>query len=46
MVELTMNGEYRGIYILSEAIKRGKDRVDIAKLKKSDCCRTQPSARR
>ena len=36
MVELTMNGEYRGIYILSEAIKRGKDRVDIAKLKKSD----------
>jgi hypothetical protein len=46
MVELTlrsttgsphdMNGDYRGIYILAEAIKRGKDRVDIAKLKKSD----------
>ena len=36
MVELTLNGDYRGIYILAEAIKRGKDRVDIAKLKKSD----------
>lgn len=36
MVELTLNGDYRGIYILSEAIKRGPDRVDIAKLKKSD----------
>ena len=36
MVELTLNGEYRGIYILSEAIKRGKERVNIAKLKKSD----------
>ena len=36
MVELALNGDYRGIYILSEAIKRGKERVDIAKLKKSD----------
>ena len=36
MVELTVNGDYRGIYILSEAIKRGTDRVNIAKLKKSD----------
>ena len=36
MVELTLNGDYRGIYILSEAIKRGKDRVDIAKMKKGD----------
>jgi hypothetical protein len=36
MVELTLNGEYCGIYILAEAIKRGKDRVDIAKLKKGD----------
>ena len=36
MVELTLNGEYRGIYILAEAIKRGKDRVDVAKLKKTD----------
>lgn len=36
MCELTMDGKYCGIYILSEAIKRGKDRVDISKLKKSD----------
>ena len=36
MCELTMDGEYRGIYILTEAIKRGKDRVDISKMKKSD----------
>ena len=36
MVELTLNGEYRGIYILSEAIKRGEQRVNISKLKKSD----------
>ena len=36
MVELTLNGEYRGIYILSEAIKRGEHRVNISKLKKSD----------
>ena len=36
IVELTLNGEYRGIYILSEAIKRGADRVNIAKLKKND----------
>ena len=34
--ELTMDGEYRGIYILCEAIKRDKNRVDISKLKKSD----------
>ena len=36
MCELTMDGEYRGIYILCEAIKRDKNRVDISKLKKSD----------
>ena len=36
LVELTLNGEYRGIYILSEAIKRGEERVNIAKMKKSD----------
>ena len=36
MCELTMNDEYRGIYILSEAIKRGYDHVNISKLKKSD----------
>ena len=36
MVELYIDGDYRGIYILSEAIKRGKERVDLNKLKKSD----------
>ena len=36
MCELTMDGDYRGIYIFTEAIKRGKDRVNISKLKKSD----------
>ena len=36
MCEVTMDGEYRGIYIFAEAIKRGRDRVDISKLKKSD----------
>ena len=36
MVELQFNGEYRGIYILSEAIKHGADRVNISKLKKTD----------
>ena len=36
MCELTMDGDYRGIYVLSEAIKRGADRVNISKLKKSD----------
>ena len=36
MCELTMDGKYRGIYILAEAIKRGTDRVNISKLKKTD----------
>ena len=36
MAELTLNGEYRGLYILSEAIKKGLERVNIAKLKKTD----------
>ncbi len=30
--ELMLNGQYKGIYIFSEKIKRDKDRVDIAKL--------------
>ena len=30
--ELVINGDYRGIYILTEKIKRDNDRVDIAKL--------------
>ena len=36
MVELVMDGEYHGIYILCEAIKRGADRVNVNKLKKTD----------
>ena len=36
MVEVTLNGDYRGIYILCEAIKRGKDRVNIDKMRKTD----------
>jgi hypothetical protein len=32
-VEMVLNGEYKGIYIFSEKIKRNNDRVDIAKLK-------------
>lgn len=30
--ELVLNGDYRGVYILMEKIKRDKNRVDIAKL--------------
>jgi len=30
--ELVVNGDYRGVYILMEKIKRDNDRVDIAKL--------------
>ena len=35
-VELMINGDYRGIYILVEKIKRDDDRVDIAKLDADD----------
>ena len=35
-VDLFVNGDYRGIYVLMEKIKRDKNRVDIAKLKESD----------
>jgi hypothetical protein len=34
--ELVINGEYKGIYILMEKIKRDNDRVDIAKLDADD----------
>lgn len=30
--ELVLNGEYRGVYVLMEKIKRDKNRVDISKL--------------
>jgi len=32
LCELVLNGEYRGVYVLTEKIKRDKNRVDIAKL--------------
>ncbi|MCR9253531.1 MAG: CotH kinase family protein, partial [bacterium] len=35
-VELVINGEYRGLYILTEKIKRDQNRVDISKLKEDD----------
>ncbi|HLP13279.1 MAG TPA: CotH kinase family protein [Flavobacteriales bacterium] len=35
-VELVVNGDYRGIYIFMEKIKRDGDRVDIAKLTPTD----------
>ncbi|MBN1482586.1 T9SS C-terminal target domain-containing protein [candidate division KSB1 bacterium] len=34
--ELFLNGEYRGVYILMEKIKRDNDRVDIATLDSTD----------
>ncbi|MBN4070993.1 CotH kinase family protein [Crocinitomix catalasitica] len=40
-VEVMLNGDYQGVYILTERIKRGKDRVDIAKLKKTDLTGTE-----
>lgn len=35
-VELILNGEYQGIYLLMEKIKRDNDRVDVAELDSSD----------
>lgn len=35
-VEVVINGEYKGIYVLIEKIKRGSGRVNIAKLNTSD----------
>lgn len=35
-VEVILNGSYKGIYILTEKIKRGPGRVDIAGLNESD----------
>ncbi len=36
MCEVVVNGEYQGVYVFCEKIKRDKDRVDIAKLKEDD----------
>lgn len=35
-VEVALNGNYIGVYSLTETVKRDNDRVDIAKLKDSD----------
>ncbi len=35
-VEVLINGEYQGVYVLIERIKRGAERVDIAKLTQQD----------
>jgi hypothetical protein len=34
--ELVLNGEYQGIYVLMEKIKRGKNRVNISKCEEKD----------
>jgi hypothetical protein len=36
LCELYVNTDYRGVYMLTEKIKRDKNRVDIAKLKSDD----------
>ncbi|NQU53174.1 MAG: CotH kinase family protein [Bacteroidetes bacterium] len=36
LVDVIVNNQYQGIYILTEKIKRDKNRVDIAKLKEED----------
>ena len=35
-VELEVNGDYKGVYILMEKLKRDKNRIDIKKLKEED----------
>ncbi len=35
-IELVVNDEYRGVYLLTEKIKRDKERVDISKLNPGD----------
>jgi hypothetical protein len=34
--ELVLNGDYRGVYVLMEKIKRGKQRVNITKINATD----------
>ncbi|MDG1719900.1 MAG: CotH kinase family protein, partial [Bacteroidia bacterium] len=36
LCELLVNGDYRGVYMFTEKLKRDKNRVDIAKLKSND----------
>ena len=35
-IEIILNGEYRGVYVLTEKLKRDENRVDIDKLTKKD----------
>lgn len=35
-VELELNGEYQGVYVFMEKLKRDKNRIDIAKLEPED----------
>lgn len=35
-VDVVIDGEYRGVYLLGEKIQRGKDRVDVSRLDKDD----------
>lgn len=35
-VEVVLNGEYQGVYVLTERIKRGAGRLDIARLRPQD----------
>lgn len=35
-VDLVLDGEHQGVYVLTEKVKRGADRVDIAKLSEGD----------
>ena len=34
--ELVLNGDYKGVYVLAEKIKRDNDRVDISKMNEDD----------
>jgi hypothetical protein len=36
LIELVLNGEYQGIYVLMEKIKQDKNRVDISKMDSTD----------
>lgn len=36
LVDVVLNGEYQGIYLLGEKIKRDKNRVDVAKLEPTE----------
>lgn len=36
MVELVVNGDYRGVYLFTERIKRDNDRVDISRISADD----------